>query len=80
LKNFWPPRPIAKGFTIQNFARKYGLRFSSVSSAKNSNQRLSDDTDSCSILEDINNRLIVNQSIKKTHWANRDFSEYKEVA
>ena len=79
MKNFWPHRSRAEGFSIQNLARKYGLRISKVSPSKISNQQL-DDRNLLSIREDSKKISIVNLSIKRTHWANRDFSEYKEVA
>jgi len=42
VKNFWPHRSKAKGFSIQNFARKYRLKISSssVSTDELSNQIL----------------------------------------
>jgi len=65
VKNFWPHRSKAEGFSIQNLARKYRLKISSVSSNQISNKFLED-------------RNVI--SIKRIHWANRDFSEYKEAA
>ncbi len=76
MKIFWPHRPKAKGFSAQNLAFKYGLRISKVSPGQISNQLL-DDRNLLSIKED--STSIVNLSIGKIHWANRDFSEYKEV-
>tara|TARA_B100000902_G_C27030369_1_gene774188 strand:- start:308 stop:547 length:240 start_codon:yes stop_codon:yes gene_type:complete len=79
VKNFWPHRSDAKGFSIQNLARKYRLNISSVSPREISNKRL-DNKNLIMMTEDSKEISIVNISIKKTHWANRDFSEYKEVA
>ncbi len=81
MKNFWPHRAKSKGFEIQNFARKYRLKIygSSVSSDEISNQIL-DDKNLISMKEECKNISIANLSIKRIHWANRDFSEYKEAA
>ena len=79
MKNFWPPRSKAKGFLIQSFARKYNERTSSLSTQKISNQfsanRIYED-----INKDYDNTTISKLSIRKEHWANRDFSEYKQAA
>ena len=79
MKNFWPHRSKAKGFSIQNLARKYRSKFSSVSSNEISNQLL-DDKNLISMKEEGKRISIADISIKRTHWANRDFSEYKEAA
>ena len=81
LKNFWPHRSKAKGFSIQKFARNYRLKISNsrVSSYEISDQRL-DDTNIISMKEEGEKNSITNLSIKRIHWANRDFSEYKESA
>ena len=81
MKNFWPHRSKARGFSIQKLARNYRLKISNsgVSSNEISDQLL-DDTNLISMKEESERCLIANLSIKKTHWANRDFSEYKEAA
>ena len=81
MKNFWPHRSEAKGFSIQNLARKYRLKISNsiVSSNEVSNQLLGN-RNLLSTIEEGKKISITNLSIKKTHWANRDFSEYKEAA
>ena len=81
MKNFWPHRSRAKGFSIQNLARKYRLKISnsSVSLNEPSNQ-LIDESNLISRKEEGEKNLIANLSIKKIHWANRDFSEYKKAA
>ena len=79
MKNFWPHRSKANGFSIQNLARKYRLNISSASPNEISNQLL-DDKNSISITNHTNNISIVNLAVKRSHWANRDFSEYKEAA
>ena len=81
MKNFWPHRSKAEGFSIQNLARKYRLKISSssVSTNKIPNQIL-DDSNLISMKEEGKKISIANLSIKKIHWANRDFSEYKEEA
>ena len=82
MKNFWPHRSRAKGFSIQNLARKYRLKISSSSSVslnEPSNQ-LIDESNLISMKEEGEKNSIANLSIKKIHWANRDFSEYKKAA
>ena len=81
MKNFWPHRSRAKGFSIQNLARKYRLNISSsnVSLNEPSNQ-LIDESNLISMKEKGEKNSIANLSIKKIHWANRDFSEYKKAA
>ncbi len=79
LKNFWPRRSDAKGFSIEKLARKYREKISGFSSSGISKQS-----------EIKNNLKIVDQDrkeihrsfllVKRGHWANRDFSEYREVA
>ena len=79
MKNFWPHRSKAEGFSIQNLARKYRLKISSASSNQISN-KLVDDRILISMKEESKKISTVNLSIKRIHWANRDFSEYKEAA
>ena len=79
MKNFWPHRSNAKGFSIHNLARKYRSKISSVTSNEISNQVL-DDKNLISMKEGGKKISTTNLSIKKIHWANRDFSEYKEAA
>tara|TARA_B100000965_G_scaffold222177_1_gene185904 strand:- start:561 stop:797 length:237 start_codon:yes stop_codon:yes gene_type:complete len=78
LKNFWPHRSKANGFSIQNLTRKYRLKILSQSSVEVSNQRLINNNINLKINQ--NKYSMVNLSIKRTHWANRDFSEYKDAA
>ena len=81
MKNFWPNRSKAKGFSIQNLAHNYRLKISNsrVSSNEISDQ-LVDDTNLISIKDEGKKVPISNLPIKGIHWANRDFSEYKEAA
>tara|TARA_B100000579_G_C22571524_1_gene729135 strand:- start:230 stop:466 length:237 start_codon:yes stop_codon:yes gene_type:complete len=78
LKNFWPNRSKANGFSIQNLAREYRLKISGTSSSKVSNQRL--DKKNSKSKNNTDNISLINLSLKRIHWANRDFSEYKEAA
>ena len=81
MKNFWPHRSKAKGFSIQNLARKYRLKISnSIVSSNEISDQLVDDTNLKSMKEEGKRISIANLSIKRIHWANRDFSEYKEAA
>ena len=79
MKNFWPHRSKAEGFSIQNLARKYRLKSSSGSSNQISNKLL-EDSNVISMKKESKKISMVNLSIKRIHWANRDFSEYKEAA
>ena len=79
MKNFWPHRSKAEGFSIQNLARKYRLKSSIVSSNQISNKPL-ENRNVISMREESKKISTVNLSIKRIHWANRDFSEYKEAA
>ncbi len=50
-----------------------------MSSSKISNQFLND-RNLKSIEDESNQKVIEQLSIKRGHWANRDFSEYRQVA
>ena len=81
MKNFWPHRSDAKGVSIKNLADRYRLKISSSSVSSNvvSNQFL-DNRNLVSMKEEDKKISIANLSIKRIHWANRDFSEYKKAA
>ncbi|WP_413684084.1 hypothetical protein [Prochlorococcus sp. MIT 1011] len=79
MKNFWPHRPNVKGFSIQNLARKYRTKISGGTSNEISDQIL-DDKNLISMKAEGKRSSIANLSIERIHWANRDFSEYKEAA
>ena len=79
MKNFWPNRPNAEGFSIQNLSRKYRSKISIFSSNKISDQ--SQDNNNLKYMkEEVKKISIDDLSIKTIHWANRDFSEYKKAA
>ena len=79
VKIFWPSRSKVKGFSIENLSGKHREKSSSASSEKKSNQ-FSGDTNLKSIKEDSNHMAIYHLTTIREHWANRDFSEYKEAA
>ncbi len=79
MKVFWPHRSDPKGFSIQNLARKYREKFSSFSQSAISSQLL-DDKNLKSLRQDSQHFALSQISIQKGHWANRDFSEYREAA
>ena len=79
VKIFWPHRSEVKGFSIENLARKYRDKISSVPYNKNSKPLL-DDGNLKSPKEDIKKVALSHIYIKKGHWANRDFSEYRDAA
>ena len=81
MKNFWPNRSKAEGFSIQNLARNYRLKISNSRASLNEiSDQLVKDTNLISIKEEVKKVSIANLSMKGIHWANRDFSEYKEAA
>tara|TARA_Y100001968_G_C19204146_1_gene641460 strand:- start:405 stop:653 length:249 start_codon:yes stop_codon:yes gene_type:complete len=82
MKIFWPHRSEAKGFSIENLARKYREKISNsnFASNKNSNQFLEDKNLKSLDADDSKYVNLSMLSIKRGHWANRDFSEYKEAA
>ena len=80
VKNFWPHRSNVKGFSIEKLARKYREEILNGSSNKISN-KLFDKSNLKSTREDDNHLPISYESAKREkHWANRDFSEYKQAA
>ena len=79
MKIFWPHRSYAKGFSIKNLVHKNPEKISSVYSNKNPNQLL-DHKNLMTIKEDSENLRLSHIWIKRIHWANRDFSEYREAA
>tara|TARA_B100001250_G_scaffold113248_1_gene95731 strand:+ start:363 stop:605 length:243 start_codon:yes stop_codon:yes gene_type:complete len=79
VKNFWPHRSKAKGFSIEKLARKYREKISIVSSNESSNQFLVN-RNLRPINEYSNQMDRSDKSKRRGHWANRDFSEYREAA
>jgi len=79
MKFFWPRRSNAKGFSIQNVSSKYTVNISGDSS-KEKPKKLLDHRVLKSKNKDSINIALSDLSIKKVHWANRDFSEYREAA
>ena len=80
MKYFWPRRSYAKGFSIENLSRKYRDKIKNISSNKNQNQLL-DEGSLRPIKQDLNEIVIISSlSDNRGHWANRDFSEYRDVA
>ncbi len=79
MKNFWPHRAKARGFSIENLALTYREKISGISSNQSLDRSL-DDRNLKSINEDSKTISVADLSIKRGHWANRDFSEYNKVA
>ncbi len=79
MKNFWPHRSDAKGFSIEKLARKYREKILDFSSSNNSKELLAEAN-----LKSFNNENTFNFrsyiSVNRKHWANRDFAEYRDVA
>ena len=81
MKNFWPHRAEAKGFSVKNLARKYRLKISNSSFFSNeSSNQLLDGSNLISMEEEGKKMSISDISNKRIHWANRDFLEYKEAS
>ena len=79
MKNFWPHRVNPKGFSIENLARKYRQKISDVNSS-NTLKGSVNNIGINSLQEERRNIIVPDVSVNKLHWANRDFSEYREVA
>ena len=79
MKFFWPRRSEAKGFSIENLASKYREKISRLSSNKIQNQ-ISYEKNIKFMQEKCKKLEVSNLCIKRGHWANRDFSEYKQAA
>ena len=81
MKKFWPHRSESKGFNVRNLVRKYRLKSSKVNVPNNeiTEQTLKDNNKGYFNVECENNS-VSNLSIKRIHWANRDFSEYMNVS
>tara|TARA_B100000214_G_scaffold194060_1_gene140445 strand:+ start:420 stop:665 length:246 start_codon:yes stop_codon:yes gene_type:complete len=81
MKKFWPYRSESKGFTVENLVRKYRLKISNVNVPNiEITEKALKDNNKANVNVDDENISVSNSSIKRVHWANRDFSEYKKVA
>ncbi len=82
MKKFWPYRSDSKGFKVKNFVRKYSLKFSNINDHKDAitEQILKGNNKPLYVNDEGKNISVSKLSIKRIHWANRDFSEYKKVA
>ena len=79
MKNFWPHRVDVKGFSIENLARQYREKISDISSKKTLKEIVKDRN--LNSLDEDSKDIFQSQILeKKVHWANRDFSEYREIA
>lgn len=80
MRNFWPQRPSAKGFSIERLALKYRERLSKASSSNVSEKELPNEITS-NIIEIEKKGTLKSQLYSNSiHWANRDFSEYRDAA
>ena len=79
MKIFWPHRSKANGFSIQTLAFKYREKITRLPAYKISNQLLAD-TNLKPNSEGVNHLEVSPQLKIRGHWANRDFSEYRDVA
>ena len=79
MKNFWPNRSRAKGFSAEKFVRKKGDKIHKASICESSKQLL-DEGNLMSIESDRKKKIMQKSYTKNGHWANRDFSEYRDVA
>ena len=81
MKKFWPHRSKSKGFIVEHLVRKYRLKVSNVNVSNNeiTEQTLKKDNNKVYNFQG-ENSSDSSLSIERIHWANRDFSEYKQVA
>ena len=79
MKFFWPNRSKAKGFSIEKIASNYRERSPNLAYKKISDQLLAH-KDLKFRIADSNQINSSNLSRRRGHWANRDFSEYREVS
>ena len=80
MRNFWPPRASAKGFALDHLALKYRERISKVSLSNFSKKELQKEITS-NIIKMKKKEIIKSQVYANSiHWANRDFSEYRDAA
>ena len=79
MRNFWPQRPSAKGFSIEHLALKYRERLSKASS--NASEKGLKNEIKPNVIK-VEKREILNSQLyaSSIHWANRDFSEYRDAA
>ena len=68
--NYWPERENPNGFSIENLAKSYRQKMRNSTSKEN--RHLNPPS-----LEKITS---INENKECTHWANRYFSEYRDVA
>ena len=80
MKNFWPHRSQAIGFSIQDLANKYRLKISRDNPSINILNQIQDGTNLKSVKEEGKSISVADLNVKRIHWANRDFSEYREAA
>ena len=81
MKKFWPHRSNSKGFKVENLVRKCRLKISNVNLPNNGiEEQTLKDNNKLYVNVECENIAVSNLSIKRIHWANRDFSEYKTVA
>ena len=79
MKKFWPHRSESKGFTVKNFVRNCRLNISNLPNNEITEKSLKD-SNKVSVDVEVGNFSVSKLSIRKIHWANRDFSEYKNAA
>ena len=80
MKKFWPHRSESKGFTVKNLVRKYRLKSSKVNVPNNEiTEKTLKDNNKRYFNVECKDNSVSNLSIKRIHWANKDFSEYKSV-
>ena len=81
LNKFWPPRPTPQGFSIEKLARSYKEKI--INSTYTQGDFLEQEEEKL-VLENYKedkSKEFKNLKIEKyTHWANRNFYEYKDVA
>ena len=86
MRNFWPKRSIAGGFSIEHLASncKDRLKASLQDDKKKSSEINSSNEAFNSVDASTSAKNIINinrtSEIDSCHWANRDFKEYLDIA
>ncbi len=80
MRNFWPQRPSAKGFSIENLALRYREKLAKVSSSNVREKELHNERRSNVIKIEKKGILKSQPYSNSIHWANRDFAEYRDAA
>ncbi len=83
MNHYWPNRPDPKGFSIETLAKRYRERLANSDFESERTKDHKNDTASDYLQlnkEDGLKKTIQSNNEHTTHWANRYFDEYHDVA